>query len=481
MPVVLMSAKSDKIREQFVQQTGAIDAITKPFDAQALVAVIENALRRVNTGRSSSLRLAELEEEEPVSERATSPGENMTKRLRMTAEVAVRLGKAIAPVISSAGLGGQTGPDAIAEALSEHIEPDVMRHLAVALRELDLDEFSSAALTGDIAVIPIGAALQLLQIEGQSGVLVVSNGDKSTEITITLRGGLIDLVQSRGTDDEFRLGRYFVEEGLVTPHEIEKLLAKESAPSPAPMQAPAETQRQIDSGQIDSGSAISVEFDADEDGPLVTAPSEPTVRLDPKESEELVKGLEAVAVAEARKSQPGAPTEEVKALSRTAPEGIAATTAINTPLLGDRLLGAGRINDEQLRAALVRQSSELVYEMLRWQKGRFEFRRRPAHAAAAAARLGLTVPAVVMEGFRRVDEWRVLEGTIDNFDGVLVRDELALKALPADKLAKQERAVLDAVDNTRTIRGIILASHMSSFDVCRVLAQLIEARLVRRA
>src|SRR5262245_58438619 len=31
-PIVLMSAKSDKIRDQFVQQTGAIDALSKPFD-----------------------------------------------------------------------------------------------------------------------------------------------------------------------------------------------------------------------------------------------------------------------------------------------------------------------------------------------------------------------------------------------------------------------------------------------------------------
>src|SRR5215475_11689074 len=40
LPVVLMSAKSDKIRDQFVEQTGAIDAISKPFDAQALVVAI---------------------------------------------------------------------------------------------------------------------------------------------------------------------------------------------------------------------------------------------------------------------------------------------------------------------------------------------------------------------------------------------------------------------------------------------------------
>jgi DNA-binding response OmpR family regulator len=33
VPVVLMSAKGDRIRGKFVQQTGALDAITKPFDA----------------------------------------------------------------------------------------------------------------------------------------------------------------------------------------------------------------------------------------------------------------------------------------------------------------------------------------------------------------------------------------------------------------------------------------------------------------
>jgi len=48
IPIVLMSAKSDRIREHFVQQTGAIDAISKPFDAQALIAVIENAIRRAS-------------------------------------------------------------------------------------------------------------------------------------------------------------------------------------------------------------------------------------------------------------------------------------------------------------------------------------------------------------------------------------------------------------------------------------------------
>jgi hypothetical protein len=36
------------------------------------------------------------------------------------------------------------------------------------------------------------------------------------------------------------------------------------------------------------------------------------------------------------------------------------------------------------------------------------------------------------------------------------------------------------VDGERTVREIIAQSHMSSFDACKVLFQLLEARLVRR-
>jgi hypothetical protein len=118
--------------------------------------------------------------------------------------------------------------------------------------------------------------------------------------------------------------------------------------------------------------------------------------------------------------------------------------------------------------------------MLRWPRGRFAFRRRPPPALAHAARLGLTVPAVVMEGFRRVDEWRKLEGTIGSFEGVLVRDTLAIDSVPKDKLGKPERTVLDAIDGERTIREVVAACHMSSFDACRVIVELLEARLVRR-
>ena len=118
--------------------------------------------------------------------------------------------------------------------------------------------------------------------------------------------------------------------------------------------------------------------------------------------------------------------------------------------------------------------------MLRWQKGRFDFRADPASDVVESAQLGLPVVSVVMEGFRRVDEWRLLERTLGSFDAVLIRDDLALRSFDMGTLPAKEKVVLDAIDGERSVRAIIAASHMSSFDACRVLVQFLEARVLRR-
>jgi hypothetical protein len=149
-------------------------------------------------------------------------------------------------------------------------------------------------------------------------------------------------------------------------------------------------------------------------------------------------------------------------------------------LLGDLLVDAGRVTRDQLRDALARQSSELVYEVLRWPAGRFEFRAEALPALAESAQLSLPVASVVMEGFRRVDEWRLVEADLGSFESVLQKDPVAIEAGGVERLAKQEQRLLEMVDGQRTVREIITQSHMSSFDACKILFQLLEARLVRR-
>jgi DNA-binding response OmpR family regulator len=450
-PVVLMSAKSDRIRDQFVQQTGAIDAITKPFDAQVLVAVVENALRRVNRGfASSSTRLPELEPEELAP---PAPIDVETKRTHVAQIVATKLAHIVTRTMAEKP---NASPGELAAALTEHLAKDALFEMVEAVRDLDRGGGGSV-LSGDLGVVPIGAVLQLLQVENQTGVLLCRTG--SAEVVATFRKGLIDLVQSSGAGDEFRLGRYFVEEGIVTPSQIDDVMQRPRL-GDARDDADAPLSRVL---VRDAASGGNIPTAATSD-PLISLKGPETVREDPH----------------ARVTMPGLPPSVPNRASAVPGSLVPPTEQDPRRLLGATLLAFGKITPSQLRTALTRQSSELLYEVLRWPKGRFDFRAEPASDVVESAQLGLPVASVVMEGFRRVDEWRVLERTLGSFDEALVRDDLALRSIDMGTLPSKEKAVLDAVDGERTVRSIIAASHMSSFDACRVLVQFLEARVLRR-
>jgi hypothetical protein len=149
-------------------------------------------------------------------------------------------------------------------------------------------------------------------------------------------------------------------------------------------------------------------------------------------------------------------------------------------LIGEALVELGFVKQEALHKALARQSSELVYEVVRWTSGRFAFSVGAQHPIAAKAQLAMEASALVMEGFRRVDEWRLIEGSFD-FDDVLYPDQGAIERLDSEtNLTNQERSVLAAIDSEKSIRELVNQMPGSSFEVCKILYQLLNSRLVRR-
>ncbi len=458
MPVVLMSAKSDRIREQFVQQTGAIDAITKPFDAQALVTVVENALRRVKSGQASSTRLPDLDPDEP----ALPPIEMETRRTHVAQIVATKLVHIVTKAMSEKP---NATPGELAAALTERLATEALLEMVEAVRDLErVGQSSGTVLSGDLGVVPIGAILQLLQVENQTGVLVCRSG--TADVVATFRNGLIDLVQSSGAGDEFRLGRYLVEEGIVTPAQIDEVMSRPRAGDPAAVTGEGEGEGEAPPSRVN----VRIELPAAGTSGLIISVKPPGTDRDDEHS---------------RVTLPGSPPS-TRPTGASGPKTVRFGTLPPTGdearkrLLGATLLAFGKITDSQLRTALTRQSSELLYEVLRWQKGRFDFRADPASDVVESAQLGLPVVSLVMEGFRRVDEWRVLERTLGSFDAVLIRDDLALRSFDMGTLPGKEKVMLDAIDGERSVRAIIAASHMSSFDACRVLVQFLEARVLRR-
>ena len=378
LPVVLMSAKGDKIRGQFVQQTGAVDAITKPFDARALVAVIEGALAKTAEGRARPVpEGAKMPEEETIAESLLPAQLAKQQRLKTAVEVAQRVAQAVTPALMALSQAERESEAAVMGAIAKAMTSDVVDGLAQSLRDVESEAGVKELMGGDISAIPLAEILQLLQLQRQTGVLRVSNARAA--VTISIRQGLIDFVQSRGAADEYRLGRYFVEQGAVTKEELDEVLT---------------------------------------------------------------------------------------------------TRVAGGQLIGEALLDSGQVTKEALTEALAKQSSELVYDVLRWPYGRFSFTREAFRAEAEEAKLGLGIAGLVLEGFRRVDEWRLMEGTI-NFDQVVYVDAAALEAVGDAKLTRIDKLVLGAVDGARTVNEVIKESAVGSFDAIKAVYQFLQSRVLR--
>ena len=173
LPVVLMSAKGDKIRGQFVQQTGAVDAITKPFDARALVAVIEGALVKTAEGRARPVPEGhKMPDEETIAE-SMSPAEMaLQQRQRSTSDVAERIARAVIPAIRTLASSERESEAAVLSAIKAALTPSVIDSLAQTLKNVEVDG-SAEVMGGDIGAIPLAEILQVLQMQRQTGVLRV--------------------------------------------------------------------------------------------------------------------------------------------------------------------------------------------------------------------------------------------------------------------------------------------------------------------
>ena len=161
-------------------------------------------------------------------------------------------------------------------------------------------------------------------------------------------------------------------------------------------------------------------------------------------------------------------------------ESRAPSTKSGKPI-GQQLIKMSYVNEGELKEALTRQTQERLFELLRWPSGRFQFvATRALPTLVVDAALGLEVEGVLMEGFRRVDEWHLIEREVDDFDAVYLRDEEAVKNVSRARLTREELAVLELVNGKSSVKEIVRSSRMASFDVSKMLFRLVSIKVIRR-
>jgi DNA-binding response OmpR family regulator len=387
IPIVLMSAKGDQVGERFVKVMGIVDYITKPFSPEAITAVVQHSInkyaRHGGNGQSEPLipgatdvaqSDAEADAQAKAQQQALDEFRGQLSQV-VAARIAGLFGLANAARDEDDDGNVPTDASAIADAARAALDDDTVLDL---LRMAEPAQQSS--LRGDLRVIPIAEVLQLLDVQEQSGILSVTRA--KGKIEIYFRKGRISLATASGISEEFLLGRFIVDNELMTQQDFEGFLESRSAGS---------------------------------------------------------------------------------------------------KLIGTQLVKLGYLTEADLQNALRRQTSELIYEVLRWRFGSFRFNstRELPHTAVDAS-LGLDVEGILMEGFRRVDEWHLIEREVDNFDLVFLRNEDAVAQMGRGRLTREELAVLELVNGKNTVKDIIRRSRMGSFDVSKMLYRLLSIKLIRR-
>jgi hypothetical protein len=205
-------------------------------------------------------------------------------------------------------------------------------------------------------------------------------------------------------------------------------------------------------------------------------------------------------------------------------------------LLGNMLLGAGAISREQLDAALkvqkqtlrplgdilveqeavtpeilkeftTLQAHEALYRIFEQKKGSYRFEARPAGFAKPTID-PVGAEQLLMEGFRRLDEWPLVRTRINNYETVYRRlreledvesEADALERIlddafsetvdasqagqrgggrkpgtaPTERLGKKERRVLRLVDGKADVYTLIDRSRLGEFETCKALVTLL--------
>jgi CheY-like chemotaxis protein len=381
VPVILMSAKGDQVGERFVKVMGIVDYITKPFSPEAITGVVQHTVekyRRVAGDASPQVP------EPSAAEAAEAADAAMEARRGALAKLREGLAKAAARAVVLGAIDQAISleEDDVAGWIARGLSTETLELVLGELRSTapELMSGSDTALAGEVRTVPIAEVLELLSQQEQTGVLGITRG--TAQVELHYKDGKIMLGTATGLPEELLLGRFILENNLMTKQDLDQFL----------------------------------------------------------------------------KSRSG-----------------------STSLLGAQLVKMGFIASDDLKVAIRQQTCELVYDLLRWSSGKFAFCGAvEISPVAAEAGLELSVDGILMEGFRRVDEWHLIEREIDNFDLVFLRNEDAVARMGRGRLTREELAILELVNGKNTVKEIVRQSRMGSFEVSKMLYRLLSIKLIRK-
>src|SRR5262245_1248353 len=168
--------------------------------------------------------------------------------------------------------------------------------------------------------------------------------------------------------------------------------------------------------------------------------------------------------------------------------------------LGHILATSNYITTKDLKEALQVQVSQIVFRVFRWRDGQYNFAATDSVDFDRENFTPMSADFILMEGIRMVDEWPIIVKKIPSMDIVFrtVVDASMIEVAAGDeplggaadakrapasssnkiRLSPDEERIYRKVDGTRTVNGIIDATGLGEFEVCRTLFDLLNRNII---
>jgi hypothetical protein len=150
----------------------------------------------------------------------------------------------------------------------------------------------------------------------------------------------------------------------------------------------------------------------------------------------------------------------------------------NNLSLGRILVEKGYVSLSTLEKYNTKQVEEILYNLLLWKQGRFEYRDVKLKLEGMIV-TRLNPMKLILEASRRIDEMSVLEKVITS-DTLVFAISGNVRSKEEIKLNANEWRILSLIDGTRTIRQIVTSSGYDEFAVYKILFSLISYGVVEQ-
>ncbi len=146
--------------------------------------------------------------------------------------------------------------------------------------------------------------------------------------------------------------------------------------------------------------------------------------------------------------------------------------------LGKALYKKGYISNSMLATFINKQAEEIVFNMMLWEKGEFEYEDNKLNFDGMMV-THMNVMKVIMGATIRIDEMSVLVKQVPN-------NEMLFKLSTENtgnedlELNPKEQEILSFIDGTYTVKQIVEESGIDEIEVYKVLYSLVSSELIEK-